>query len=487
MSKSVLLRRIIALPLIAVLLSGCLSAGIYILSSRWTYAGIRANELVPVARTVAGIMADGQADDIDIGGIWNVLDRENKLFGASLHVYGTDGKVIMGSPGGRPREPAGFEPDFAGGSARKHMDLTPEETRSLIGGDLQTILAGTEVSETRTYLGQAYLVVGVPIQINGNITGAVVLTRPMREINDAMRELNLILVVSTAAAFLIMLVPAYLAARRLVVPIRQMQEISSAMARGDFTLRADESPKGELGELARAMNYFAMESGRLEQTRRDYVANVSHELRTPIASIRAMGETLRDGMAKSEDKKALFYNNIVRESMRLSRLVDDLLELSRLQAGAEAVQKTRFDLREVLQNVSDIYGHLAAESDIAFTVSADISRPIPIYSNPDRVEQILVILLDNAEKHTPAGGEIKVTVNSIGDKIEVAVENTGETIPSEDFPYLFERFYKVDKSHSGGGTGLGLSIAKEIMRGLGETIRAESVDGGVRFVFTLAV
>jgi signal transduction histidine kinase len=487
MSKSVLLRRIIALPLIAVLLSGILSAGIYILFSRWTYAGIRAGELVPVARRIAEMVAEGQPEQIDMGNILHMLDRDNKLFGALLHVFGADGSVLIGPPDARPRGEPGAEHAFDGAFGPRRGDLSPDEMLSLINGDLQAVLTGTELSETRTNQGQAYLVVGVPVRNGDIITGAVVLTRPMREIDDTMRELNLVLVVSAAAAFLIMLIPAYFAARRLVVPIRQMHEVALAMAKGDFTLRADESPKGELGELARAMNHFAVESGRLEQTRRDYVANVSHELRTPIASVRAMGETLRDGMARTDEKKMLFYNNIVRESMRLSRLVDDLLELSRLQAGTEAMQKTHFDLREILQNVSDIYGQRAAQTEIAFTVAADISKPIQVYSNLDRVEQVLVILLDNAEKHTPAGGEIKLAVTPAAGKIEVAVENNGEAIPPEDLPYLFERFYKVDKSHSGGGTGLGLSIANEIMKGLGETIYAETVEGGVRFAFTLAV
>jgi hypothetical protein len=155
MSKSVLLRRIIALPLIAVLLSGILSAGIYILFSRWTYAGIRANELVPVARAVAGMMAGGQPEAMDIGDIWRMLDRDNKLFGASLHVFGADGSVLSGPPDARPRGEPGSEPAFDGGPGSRRGDLSTDETLSLISGDLQTILTGTELSETRTNQGQS--------------------------------------------------------------------------------------------------------------------------------------------------------------------------------------------------------------------------------------------------------------------------------------------------------------------------------------------
>jgi signal transduction histidine kinase len=308
----------------------------------------------------------------------------------------------------------------------------------------------------------------------------------MQELNASMVGLNLTLLISTLAAFIIMLVPAYLATKRLVVPIRQMGDVAHAMARGDFSVRADESQKGEIGELGRSMNHFAAASERLEQTRRDYVANVSHELRTPIASIRAMGETLRDGMAKTAEKKELFYHNIVRESMRLSRLVDDLLELSRLQSGTQAMEKSGFDLREAVQNVSDVYSHVAAESGVQYAVAADMNEPLPVFSNADRIEQVLIILMDNAVKHSPKGGEITLFVRADGAKLEAGVCNTGEAIPSEDLPYIFERFYKVDKSHAGCGTELGLSIAKEIIKGLGEEIRAESADGRTCFVFTVA-
>jgi two-component system sensor histidine kinase ResE len=257
------------------------------------------------------------------------------------------------------------------------------------------------------------------------------------------------------------------------------------MAKGDFTKRADESQKGEIGELGHTMNCFAEESGRLEQTRQDYVANVSHELRTPVAAIRAMGETLRDGMAKTPGKQSLFYNNIVRESLRLSRLIDDLLELSRLQSGAETMQKKNFDLCEVLRNVVDTYGHSASEAGITFSPHFDIDAPIHVFGSPDHIEQVMVVLLDNAIKHTQEGGEIFLTVADKGVRVTVGVGNTGDLIPGEDLPYIFDRFYKADKSHSGEGFGLGLSIAKEIMNRLGENIWAESGNSVTQFVFTV--
>jgi signal transduction histidine kinase len=326
----------------------------------------------------------------------------------------------------------------------------------------------------------------------------------MSELNDTLDGLNITLLISTLVAFFIMLIPAYFATKRLVLPVKQMQNVALAMADGDFSVRADESTKGEIGDLGKAMNHFAEESAKLEQTRRDYVANVSHELRTPIASIRAVGETLRDDMVKTEEKKQLFYTNIVRESLRLSRLVDDLMELSRLQSGTEAIQKSEFDLQEVFNNIKDLYGPLAEQAIVKLSIGGQegqgavlcpfgtaepspvLPDPTTVFSNPDRVEQLLVILMDNAIKYTPEFGKINLSLSEIDGAYEVSVSNTGEDIPEEDLPYIFERFYKVDKSHSGSGTGLGLSIAKEITKGLGESIRAESKDGVTTFTFTLS-
>lgn len=477
MRNSVLLRRIILLLLLAVMLSGILSAGIYILVTQRMYVQMRAGELTPIARTVAEMMTDAQQNGAYGRGVWPLLDRDNKNFlGASLHIYNSQGESVMNPP-----------PDSKpGGERDKNHPMDEIDLAPFIAKDLQNVLDGNEVSGVqKSGDGRSFLMVGVPIKNGGAVEGAVIFTKPMSELTDTMNGLNLTLFISTLAAFLIMLIPGYFAAKRLVIPIRQMQDVARAMAKGDFSMRADGSQKGEIGELGRSMNHFAAESERLEQTRRDYVANVSHELRTPIASIRAMGETLRDGMAKTREKKDLFYNNIVRESLRLSRLVEDLLELSRLQSGTEAMQKTSFDLCEVIQNITDIYSHMAAEAELVFTFPVNMEKAMPVRSNPDRIEQVLIILLDNAIKHTPPGGSIALLTADKGDHLEVCVSNTGEGISKEDLPYVFERFYKADKSHSGGGSGLGLSIAREIMRGLGETIWAESGGNAAKFSFTV--
>jgi len=227
---------------------------------------------------------------------------------------------------------------------------------------------------------------------------------------------------------------------------------------------------------------------RLEQTRRDYVANVSHELRTPIASIRSLAETLNDGLVKSEDDRSRYYGYILRESLRLSRLINDLLELSRLQSGAVALEKSKFEFDGVVSEVTEQMGLIASYSGIRIVTEWNCERPVTVNSNRDRIEQVLIALVDNAIKFASDDGTITLefSMSENGEKVIVAVKNTGH-IGEADIAHLFERFYKADASHSDGGTGLGLAIVHEILTHLGETVEAKNEDGNAVFRFTIGV
>jgi len=224
---------------------------------------------------------------------------------------------------------------------------------------------------------------------------------------------------------------------------------------------------------------------RLEKTRRDYVANVSHELRTPLTAVRGLLEPLSDGMITDEETRQRYYKIMLREVIRLSRLITDMLQLSRLQSGTEHMEVTAVDLEELLQDTKQNYQNEAAQRGIRLELNA---KGVPYaMTDSDRVEQLLVILLDNAMHYTPEGGSIMISAaETTGDRILVTVADTGCGIEPEDLPHIFERFFKTDKSRREGGTGLGLSIAKQIIDKLGENIFVESEVGkGTSFHFTL--
>lgn len=271
------------------------------------------------------------------------------------------------------------------------------------------------------------------------------------------------------------------------VCMKESQPMLRTLTIGKAIYSVNLSPlEGNSGSNAGVVALFhdVTESERLEQTRRDYVANVSHELRTPVAAVRGLAEALSDGIV-TDDNRQRYYNHILRETMRLSRLINDLLELSRLQSGSVALEKHSFDLRDLITAFVECYGPRADAVDIQLL--ADVPEQLPrVFSNADRVDQVLVVLFDNALKFTEEGGTITLRVEAMSDHALVTLTDTGCGIAKDDVAHVFDRFYKADTAHSGSGTGLGLSIAREIMQLMGETITVESEEGkGTAFSFTL--
>ena len=270
--------------------------------------------------------------------------------------------------------------------------------------------------------------------------------------------------------------------------IRSGDSAMRSLHLGDIILRVSITPLEEdSGAIAGAVALFrdVTESERLEQTRREYVANVSHELRTPVSSLQSLAETLQDGLIKNEADQQRYYGYMLRESQRLSRLINDLLELSRLQSGSVALKRSRIHMQELLMDVGERFRLLAQNNHLEFALINFEDCP-DAYSNGDRADQILGILLDNAFKYTPEGGRVFLKARWDDERIYLSVIDSGSGIAAHDLPHLFERFYKADKAHSGHGTGLGLSIAYEVAQLLGESISVESEEGqGSTFTFTL--
>ncbi len=266
------------------------------------------------------------------------------------------------------------------------------------------------------------------------------------------------------------------------------EPITRTMDVRDMTIRLTISPTtDELGAIVGAVGLFSdvTQMERLERTRREYVSNVSHELRTPLTAMRALVEPLKEGMVTSETDRQRYYDIIMREVMRLSRLINDQLELSRLQSGTIAIQKSKMTIDDLIYDVCDRYSTVAEENGLELKVLTDFSECPMVYANADRVEQMLIILLDNAIKYTEEGS-ISVSGSWDEEKVILSVQDTGVGIDDEDLPYVFDRFYKVDKAHSGKGSGLGLSIACELLKRMNEEIWVSSVKGqGSEFCFTI--
>lgn len=230
------------------------------------------------------------------------------------------------------------------------------------------------------------------------------------------------------------------------------------------------------------------EAERLEQLRRDYVANVSHELRTPLTGIRGMVEPLMDGVIDTEPEKMECYRIIYQETMRLEKLIGEMLDMSRLQSDRIEIELEPLALPGILEGAVRRLCKQAESCHIALHCEYPENLP-PVMGNEDRIMQVLIILMDNALSFTPEGGEIVVFARAEGDHVAVGVRDNGAGISPTDLPYIWERFYKADKSRMRTtGTGLGLSIAKLVCEHMKGTIGVQSEVGkGATFTFTLEI
>ena len=446
-----------------------------------------------------------------------------------------------------------------------------------------------------------------PLMINGNPYYLYSLSYLNSYDSLIVKYLN-ILLLSTLMAAATMLVPAYAFVSRMVLPLQKINEVAMEYGKGNFDVRADESHKGEIGELGQSFNFLAdrlsksindltaernqlqdifdvisdgivvvdnhsvpvttnkaihnlferadknnmfterlqlipfdevwvdfeeciatgetktrridnrdyayqctiipkydssdnttvigatgffrdiFEEQKNERFRQDYVANISHELRTPLQTLRGLIEPLADGMVKKENDRQRYYQIILNETMRLSRLIDDMLELSKLQSRTLAFKMFPFNLNNLIANIEIRFKPIMKEAGIKFSVQNNYGELPTVNGNPDRVEQVLVILLDNAKKYTPAGKTITISTDYIEaeKKVYVSVADTGQGIHEYDIGHIFDRFFKADRARGKKGSGLGLSIAKELLSYMGETITVNSkYEEGSTFTFTL--
>jgi signal transduction histidine kinase len=294
-----------------------------------------------------------------------------------------------------------------------------------------------------------------------------------------------LLLAGIAAAAIALLVARWLA-RGMTQPLRDMAKAARRMETGDYGQRVQTTSRDEVGRLAVAFNRMSGELESLERLRRDLVANVSHELKTPISALRARLENLLDGVERAD---AATLQVMLSQTERLTRLVDQLLELSRLESGDVPIVREGLALRPLVERVLSEIDVVRARRDVELSEQVPDDLPA-VYADPERVHQVLFNLLDNAVRFTPSGGRVTVTAHSRNASVDVAVADTGPGIAPEHLPRLFERFYRVDsgRSRDEGGTGIGLAIARSVVEAQGGRIWAESEPGmGSTFTFELPV
>jgi len=382
----------------------------------------------------------------------------------------------------------------------------------LIGQQLQVPTRETQREGQLPYLrgqfatpdGESIIYVALPTTFFRGPEGSGVQQRLMVAVTKAQpRALTLLgdllaqLLLAGLAAFVISILLAYLIARSIARPLQHITLATEKIARGDYDQQLDITSPDEVRRLATSFNVMAQEVKASRQAQRDFVANVSHELKTPLTSIQGFSQAILDRTARDGEAQRHAAQIINDESERMTRLVNELLDLAKLDAGQIVMAREPVDMGQLLRGCVEKLTLQAGQGGVELKL--DLGALPALSGDNDRLAQVFTNLIDNALKHTSQGSRVTVAARGVmgpptrkGEKavsrIEVSVADTGSGIPPEDLSRIFERFYQVDKSRrrKGKGAGLGLAIAKEIIQAHDGQIKAESVVGvGTKFTVTL--
>ncbi|HWQ62251.1 MAG TPA: HAMP domain-containing sensor histidine kinase [Negativicutes bacterium] len=417
-------------------------------------------EMLAKSQAVAAVVSRA----LNNGRLPDRLEVMGDLLGAQIWVVDQRGNVLAGDP--PPRW------------GRALPESSPR---------IDALFAGAPQSWVRSGRNQADPSIIVAVPLASATPAAVFFYTPITGVNQAVGAIDRLLLLSLLVGTLAATVLGFFVSRGLTRPIADISRAARRFASGDYASRTAATGGDEIGGLGRTFNTMAESLAKVEQNRREFLANVSHELKTPVASIQALAETLTDGLATEPGQQRRYLDTIVAESRHIDRLIHDLLDLSQLEAGELAVIPEKLDLAAFLAGETAKYDHLLADKDLSLRVDVPAGLPA-VLADPGRLAQVMTNLISNASRYSPAGETIDVTARHKDGKATVAVSDRGPGIPSEDQPYVWDRFYRVDKSRSrsGGGTGLGLAITKRLVQAMGgEASLASDPVRGTTVTFTL--
>ena len=468
--------RIMAVVMAAILITAVALSGIWWITLRNQQIDARLDYLISEAEDIAYLASELTGSTME--SYWGSTSRDhlnwkaekvNREFGAYIAVVDPRGNVMDNIQTAYSEDPEFVE------------SLSGEE----ISDALLKVLRGESI-RVRSNEGQApTFTVGVPFVQNDYVMGAVFIQTRAQEIESGLDQILLKIILITVGVLVLSGIAVFLFMRSALRPLRKMTDAAENIAEGNFKVRVDENKGGrELKEVSRAFNTMTKKLEGVEEGRREFVSNVSHELRSPITSIRGFAEGMADGVIPAEEHPK-YLRLVADESKRLSGLVNDLLALSRLERDDAKPELSVFDINEMLRRA--IIRRITAVEEKKIDISCEPEEdPCYVRADRDRIEQVVINLLDNAIKFTGEGGKITLSSRVRGGKAEIIVRDNGIGVAEEDRDKIFDRFFTADRAHtSGKGTGLGLSISKRIMEMHGQSLRLLDTDEGAAFCFTL--
>ncbi|QSO54636.1 HAMP domain-containing histidine kinase [Alicyclobacillus curvatus] len=372
--------------------------------------------------------------------------------GATMVMVDSSGSVIASSPSLHLNNPS---------SSDKSVIQAALAGRTSLHGGVSQLFHGTG------------LVAAVPIQTS-RLIGAVVLFRSETTMVSAFHHVEWLLLVAGLGGMVIALGLTVIVSKRIVHPLQEMYRVARDMTKGNYQAEVRVAGQDEVAKLGEAINALAANLHHLDTSRKAFLADVAHELRTPMSYIRGYSQVVDEGLFNTEEEKQHYIRIIHDESKRLESLVSDLFVLAQGDTGMLVLDKHPVDVGQLISSVVERMRKKAEDKGIDVEISS--SGDINLMADGVRLEQVLVNLLDNAIRYTPAQGHIGLRAQKSLQFVELAVSDTGVGIPKDDLPHIFDRMYRVEKSRSRarGGAGLGLAIVKQIVEAHGGTVAAQS-------------
>lgn len=318
------------------------------------------------------------------------------------------------------------------------------------------------------------MAITIPMIEDERIVGFLRYSTSVEEVDQAVRRILYAALIIALSILLVSIGISLLLAARIIRPIVELTHVAKRMADGEMTIRAVKRHNDEIGHLADTLNYMAQELMRQEKLKLDFISSVSHELRTPLTSIKGWSETIVSGGMQEKEEVELGLNIISKETERLTSLVEDLLDFSKLYTRDMKLQLELIDINRLIEEAVQQFAISQERSGIRISTRLT-SEGAFIRGDVNRLKQVFINLLDNAMKFTPEHGRIEWMTEKLESELTVRVSDNGEGIPSEDLPYVTEKFYKGAGHRS--GSGLGLSICKEIVELHDGRLQIESTAG----------
>jgi len=318
------------------------------------------------------------------------------------------------------------------------------------------------------------MTVGKPVIVSGEIQSYILVHKRINELNASLIDIYRQIVLSAAIAAALGIVLTYVFTRNMLRPLKVVSTGAQMMAKGNFDIYLEVHSRDEIGQFADSFNSVARELKKYESTRQSFVADVSHELRSPLTSMQGLVQGVLDGAVPEEEQKH-YLGVVLDETRRLSLLITDLLDLTKIESGQFPLDIREIDINEMIRRSLVLFESKITGKKMNVEVLLSEGRVI-VYADPNRMAQVLQNLIDNAIKFADEGGRLRIATLETDASVFVSINNSGEVIPREDLPYIFDRFYKADKARSRAreGTGIGLSLVKKILEEHRQKIWVES-------------